>query len=170
MAKFDFKNLDGETRRLMQIEIQSDVKQNKLYLSDRLNETGKANYLTYLIQSVETGDEEAFENLLDISMNFNPSYLRQGNVVKMPSNAATLLCQSEFNRYYIRAICLRAINDGVEQVEIYRARESSWARPESEAKIGTTLSPRDLLEDLRNSIGVEPNLLPEINSGLSVKI
>ena len=88
----------------------------------------------------------------------------------MPSNASTLLSQSEFNRYYIRAICLKAITAGEEFVTIYRARESSWSRPESEARIGAKILAKELLEDLRNSIGIEPKLLPEINSGLSVEM
>lgn len=170
MAKFDFRNLDEETRQLMLSEIQSDIEHNKLYVSDRLNDIGKTNYPILLIKSVETCDEESLEKLLDISINFNDTYLRQGKPVKMPSNAATLLSQSEFNRYYIRAICLKALNKNIYNIQIYRARESSWVRPESEAKIGTTISAKDLLEDLRNSIGVEPKLFPEINSGLSVKI
>ncbi|MBN7816247.1 hypothetical protein [Algoriphagus pacificus] len=170
MAKFNFQNLDSKTRQLMLSEINSDIEQYRLYLSDRLNSTGRDNYVTYLIKSVMEGDESMLESMLDINTHFNPTYLRQGNPVKMPSNASTLLSQSEFNRYYIRAICLRAVNTGIEAVQIYRARESSWTRPESEAKIGSLISSAELLEDLRNSIGTEPKLFPDINSGLSVKL
>lgn len=170
MAKFNFLNLDAETRRLMLLEIESDLSSQRLYVSDRLNDIGKKSYQNYLIQSVKEGDEESLEKLLDIATHFNSTYLRQGKAVKMPSNASTLLCQSEFNRYYIRAICQRAINDKIETLEIYRARESSWTRQESEAKIGSTISAKDLLQDLRESIGIEPKLFPEINSGLCAKI
>lgn len=170
MAKFNFQNLDSETRRLMLSEIHSDIEHNRLYLSERLNESGRDNYEAYLIKSVTDGDESMLESLLDINSHFNPTYLRQGNPVKMPSNASTLLSQSEFNRYYIRAICLRAVNDGIESVQIYRARESSWTRPESESKIGSQILSKELLEDIRNSIGAEPQLFPDINSGLSVKL
>jgi len=170
MAKFNFLNLDSETRTLMLQEIQSDFENGKLYLSDRLNEIGKENYHPFLVQCVESSDEEVFEQLLTLNEHFNPTYFRQGKPVKMPSNASTLLCSSEFNRYYIRAICIRALNNSIEEVEIYRARESSWTRAESEAKIGTFLSSQDLLDDLRTSIGSEPKLFPEINSGLCLKI
>ena len=151
-------------------EIHSDIEQQRLFLSERLNETGRNNYEAYLIKSVIDGDERMLENLLDINTHFNPIYLRQGNPIKMPSNASTLLSQSEFNRSYIRAICLRAIENGIISVQVYRARESSWSRPESEAKIGSSISAIELLEDLRNSIGKEPKLFPDINSGLSVKL
>lgn len=170
MAKFIFKNLDGKTRELMLSEIKYDIDRNQLYVSDRLNSKGREKYESFLRDSVTSGDEESFERLLDINTVFNPSYLRQGSPVKMPSNASMILCQSEFNRFYIRAICIRALNDGKNVVQIYRARESSWKRPESEAKIGRSISANDLLDDLRTSIGSEPKLFPEINSGLSVTL
>ena len=151
-------------------EINSDIENGVLYYSDRLNNLGKENYQQYLIDSATSTDEEELEKMLDINTHFNVTYLRQGKPVKMPTNASTLLSQSEFNRFFIRAICLKAINDGIDNVEIYRARESSWSRPESEAKIGTFISAKDLLEDLRNSIGKEPKLFPEINSGLCIKL
>jgi len=170
MANFTFLNLDEKTRNLMLNEINSDISSNKLYLSNRLNQNGKDKYSNYLIESVKNGNEETFTNLLVQGNNFNETELIQGKSKKVPSNAATLLCQSEFNRYYIRAICLRALNQDQNEIEIYRGRESSWARPESELLIGTSLNATDLLEDLRNSIGISPKLFPEINSGLTVKI
>ncbi|WP_056219141.1 hypothetical protein [Chryseobacterium sp. Leaf201] len=170
MANFTFLNLDEETRKLMLDEINSDISNGKLYLSNRLNQNGKDNYQNYLLESVENGDEETFTNLLIQSSNFNDTEIVQGKSKKVPSNAASLLCQSEFNRYYIRAICLRAMNQNQDEVKIYRGRESSWTRPESEVLIGTSLNATDLLEDLRNSIGISPQLFPEINSGLTIKI
>ncbi len=170
MAKFNFLNLDSDTRKLMLSEIQTDIENGELYKSERLNQIGQKNYESYLLKSVSQGDEEMLENHLDIRTHFNSTYLRQGKPVKMPSNASKLLSQSEFNRFYIRAICLKAMNKNKELVEIYRARESSWTRPESEAKIGTFISANELLDDLRSSIGREPKLFPDINSGLSVKL
>lgn len=170
MAKFNFLNLDDETRKLKLSEIMSDIENGRLYLSDRLNDLGKIKYGSYLIEAATSFDEKHLEDILDLRSHFNSTYLRQGKEVKMPVNASTLLCQSEFNRYYIRAICLRAINSDLETVKVYRARESSWTRPESEVKIGTTILAMDLLDDLRTSIGIEPKLFPEINSGLSVKL
>ncbi len=168
--KFDFENLDDDTRELMLSEIRNDIEQENLYISERLTDLGKENYASFLLDAAKDGDEETFQILLDSGIHFNSTFLRQGNPVKMPSNASQLLAQSEFNRYYIRAICLKAIMNNIVNVEIYRARQSSRSRPESEAKIGQFLSAKELLEDLRISIGIEPRILPEVNSGLSVKI
>lgn len=170
MAKFNFLNLNPDVRTLMLSEINTDIETDNFYVSERLNTAGKEKYAGFLIDSVTNSDEVSFEALLDLTTHFNPTYLRQGKPVKMPSNASSLLCQSEFNRYYIRAVCAHAIANDINEVEIYRARESSWSRPESEAKIGNKISAQDLLDDLRSSVGAEPKLMPEVNSGLSVKI
>ncbi|MGB7528974.1 hypothetical protein [Sphingobacterium cellulitidis] len=170
MANFTFLNLDEETRKLMLDEINSDISKDKLYFSDRLSINGRENYTPFLLKSVKNGTEETFTNLMTQNDNFNETEVVQGKSKKVPNNAASLLCQNEFNRYYIRAICLRAINHKQEEIEIYRGRASSWARPESEMLIGTRLNAEDLLEDLRNSIGTSPKLFPEINSGLTVKL
>lgn len=147
-----------------------DIDESKLYESARLNSFGASNYSDYLLQSAKKGDEETFELLLDINTCFNPSDLSKGKPSKMPKNSSKLLCQSEFNRFYIRAVCRKSILEDKEFVEVYRARESSWSRSESESKIGALLSAKELLDDLRNSIGVSPTILPEVNSGLSVKL
>ena len=167
-TKFDFWNLDDEVRELMLSEINSDIENNRFFISRRLNQKGKDVFADYLIRSVEDGDEKTFEEMLDIDYYFEEYEFRNNDLVSMPSNASKLLCQTVFNRYYIRAVCLKAIQDGIEDVEIYRARESSNKRYESEMRIGDLVNAEELLEDLRN-FGT-PTLIPEINSGLSVTI
>jgi len=84
-----------------------------------------------------------------------------------------VLAESEFNRYYIRALARRAIEDGISELVIYRAKPVTNPRPESEARIETSLPPQDLLDDLRSHLGDErPSLgVPSgPNSGLSVRL
>jgi hypothetical protein len=40
----NYRNLDGRTRKLMLAEIERDIAEGKLYLSDNLNEEGRAIY------------------------------------------------------------------------------------------------------------------------------
>lgn len=89
----------------------------------------------------------------------------------MPSNAHETLSEGEFNRFYIRALCLRAINEGRE-LEVYRAKQVSNPRPDFQMMIGRIVDAETLLNDLRKNIGVDSALgLPNgPNSGLSVKI
>ncbi|QIK54463.1 hypothetical protein G7051_08965 [Dysgonomonas sp. HDW5B] len=170
MSKFNFLDLTDDVRQLMVEEINNDIAEEKLYISERLNEAGKEVYPNFLLETAIQGNEELLTSLLESDEYFNSTYLRQNKPVKMPSNAASLLAQSEFNRFYIRAVCRASINQNISEVEIYRARESSWARAGSEDQIGEKILAEDLLKDLRTSIGVQPQILPEINSGLSVKL
>ena len=168
MVDFKFENLTSSVREKMVSEIDSDIQNEQLYISNRLNEEGKIKFPELLKDSALNYNEKGLsENLNGF---FNTQEEVNGKIKKVPSNASTLLSQSEFNRFYIRAVCLEAIEKKDENVKIYRARESSWSRPESEALIGNTVNANELLTDLRESIGVSPKLLPEINSGLSVKL
>jgi hypothetical protein len=170
MSTFNFSNLTDDVRQLMLDEVEFDNERDKVYISGRLNEEGRKAYFNFLIKAIENGNELTLQVDLENGDYFNETELRKDKTVKVPSNAAQLLAQSEFNRFYIRAVCLKAIEKKFEFVEIYRGRESSWKRPESELKIGTKVGAKLLLEDLRATIGTDPEILPEINSGLSVKV
>ncbi len=47
MANFDFVNLTQEVREFMVSEINDDIVNSKLYISDRLNEEGKKHIPNY---------------------------------------------------------------------------------------------------------------------------
>ena len=88
----------------------------------------------------------------------------------MRKDAAAVMAEGEFNRFYIRALCIRAIDEGRE-LEIYRARPSAKPDEASEAKIGDKPDPKALLADLRTSPGVGTALgLPRPGSGVSVRL
>jgi hypothetical protein len=93
-------------------------------------------------------------------------------VARVPITAAETLGEGEFNRFYIRALCVHAINDGIKTLIVYRAKVVANARVESEMKIDTGVDPVRLLGDLRNNPGVDTALgLPAgPNSGLSVRL
>ncbi len=87
-------------------------------------------------------------------------------------NAHVVLAEGEFNRFYIRGLCARALAEGIDEVEVCRARTSALPRPLSEERIGKRLKAATLLEDLRKHAYVETALgVPGgANSGLSVRI
>ena len=74
-----------------------------------------------------------------------------------------ILAESEFNRFYIRALARRAIEDGIPHLIVYRAKLVRNPRPESEALVETTLPAEALLADLRAhaqqppTLGVQPD-------------
>jgi hypothetical protein len=172
-----YRNLDERTRNLMLSEIERDVTSNKLFLSDNLNPQGEHDYPDLLRNAVKTGTDVTLAADIKSRLNTHekPRQLKTGAFSKPPvmrSNAHEMLAEGEFNRFYIRAVCLRAIEDGIAQVIVYRGKQVEHARSASEAKIGQAVSAKQLLDDLRASIGVDTALgLPAgPNSGLSVHL
>ncbi|MBL7086120.1 MAG: hypothetical protein ISS28_03315 [Candidatus Cloacimonetes bacterium] len=172
---FNLASLE-EVRDEMITEIKSDMDGRKLYISDRLNEEGKRRYPSLLLEAARTGNIESFINSLGMQY-FNTHYLRKKpkggyTEAKMPHNANITLCEGEFNRFYIRAVCVKALRTGQKFVTAYRARSSTNPRPESIAIEGKQFDAEELLLDLRENIGVDTalGLPPGPNSGMSVKL
>jgi len=173
--KFNFNNLDEQTREFMISEIKSDIDNERLYLSKRFNEKGIELYPNLLIDAVSSGDEET----LAIALNDNDCFLdkepRNGKngitYAKVPVTASITLAESEFNRFYIRGLALKS-QENKQRLRVYRARFSDNPRAESEMIIGNEVDADILLNDLRSNIGVDTALgLPSgPNSGLSVEL
>lgn len=171
---FNLYNLN-DIRYEMISEIHADIEKRIIYISDRLNVIGKSKYLDILLQAAKHGTVESFIDKLNLSY-FNSHYSRKlpsGGMtsVKMPSNANVSLCEGKFNRYYIRGLCIKAIANG-RRIVVYRARHSNNPRTESEKIIGKEFDPQQILNDLRNNIGVDTafGLPPGPNSGVSAKM
>jgi hypothetical protein len=91
---------------------------------------------------------------------------------RIPPTAPDTMSEGEFNRFYVRALCRRAIEENIPTLIIYRAKSVVKPRTDSELKIGTSVNPGQILQDLRTSPGLEPalGLPPGPNSGLSAKL
>jgi hypothetical protein len=173
-----FENLDDRTRQLMLDEMEYDIAQNQLHISPFLSGQGQRDYTNLLREALEDGNDETLaQNLREHRriLRTLPKRNPKGgySISATPENAAQVLAESEFNRYYIRALARRAIEDGIQELVIYRAKPVTNPRPESEARVETTLSAEELLEDLRSHPGDEPPTLgvpSGPNSGLSVRL
>ena len=173
----EYRNLDERTRTLMLEEIDRDSASGSLYLGDNLTPEGKAEYPDLLRAAAREGNDETLANEIRGRLNAfeKPRKLKSGGLSeppKMRSNAHEMLAEGEFNRFYIRALCRRAIDEGKPHVIVYRAKAVEHARSASEAMIGQTLPAVDLLRDLRAHPGVDTalRLPPGPNSGLSAHL
>ncbi|RPI16912.1 MAG: hypothetical protein EHM58_10905 [Ignavibacteriae bacterium] len=171
-----FRNLNGTTRQLMLDELNYDIKNDNLYVSNRLNSKGVVQYPKLLEKSFTEGTEFSLATELDENACFGATYQRKTkngfSTVKMPYDAPFTLAEGEFNRFYIRALCFRALNENC-YLRIYRAKEVLTPRPESTAIIGEIIMDvKELLNDMRNNIGTTTLLgVPAgPNSGLSVEL
>ncbi|WP_373530485.1 hypothetical protein [Nostoc sp.] len=171
-----FENLDERTRPFIRSEVELDITNSKLYISKRLSEIGGKDYVNLLKEAITSYDEAWFAQQLSLNgrINLTEQRKKQGGytTVKIPETAAETLAEGEFNRFYIRGLCLRALDDGISDLEVYRAKAVMNPRPNSQAKIGTKVKAEKLLEDLRVNLGIDTALgLPNgPNSGLSVKL
>lgn len=170
-------NLDETTRKHMLSELEDDVAKGVLYLSPRLSPRGRLDYAELLRQALNEAHDDWLANSLRGSGRLLLEEQRRKpkggyTTARVPVTAPDTLAEGEFNRYYVRGLCLRAIESGVTELVVYRAKEVATPRRESEAKIGTRVDPRVLLEDIRTHPGVDTalRLPPGPNSGLSVRL
>ena len=171
----EYKNLDDQNRALMLAETERDIASNTLFLSDNLSPQGKMDYPALLKSAATNGNDVTLAAEIKSRLNSHekPRKLKSGGFSKAPvmrSNAHEMLAEGEFNRFYMRALCLRAIESGASHVVVYRAKSVQNARSESERKIGQQVPAESLLQDLRTHAGVDTalGLPPGPNSGLSV--
>jgi hypothetical protein len=167
---FVFPDLDSRTRAFMVEEISHDRLHGTLYISKRLTPVGAANYGQHLEDAARMGDELTLAAQLRQPGQLRELEPRGMGLARVPHNAAEVLAEGEFNRFYIRALCRRAIEDGVDELIVFRSKPVENPRPHSLAKVGSAVGPHRLLTDLRTHPGTDTalGLPPGPGSGLSV--
>jgi len=170
-----YESLNIETRALMLKEFNSDISSGNIYLSKRFNDNGVKYFVELMTKHIQDGHDESLAQDLKSKGCFKTHEERNSKKgiisVKVPENAHQTFSEGEFNRFYIRALCLRSIEEK-KQLQVYRGRHSENPRPESEALIGAIIDPVSLLDDLRLNIGIDTALgLPSgPNSGLTIRL
>lgn len=152
-------------------ELERDLSERAIFYDSRLTEKGRTVYLRVLMAALESGTPESFSEAILANSLLNPTETRdvgEGRVVqaKVSKIAHRNIGEAEFNRYYMRAICLKAIDQNADEVEVYRARPSTNPRPDA----ADSKNARELLEHLRTTDISVPGSFPGPNSGRSVRI
>jgi hypothetical protein len=170
-----YANLDADTRAFGLDE----VKVGHLYFSPRLTAAGVEQWPRILSEALDRQDDDwlARQILERGLLNAQESYTRNGKSFTRAINkphAAQQLAEGEFNRFYLRGLCRRALRDNIPHLIVYRAKAVSQPRAESEAKIGSAIAVNELLAALRTSdfVSIEDTLrVPGgPNSGLSARL
>lgn len=173
-----YANLDAETRGYMIEEIDMAVADKSIYLSPWLSPKGLQDWAKLLRAAAEKGTDDTLAGELRKESRVNVMAQRRKpkstemTSYRVPDTAPMTMAEGEYNRFYCRGLCRRAIANGISHLEVYRAKHVDQPRPGSEEKIGTQVDPKAILEDLRTSPGVEPTLglPPGPNSGLTLKL
>lgn len=170
-------NLNDHVRDLMLDEVEHDLRNGTLFVSPRLSNTGHQNYVTLLKEAVRQHDDawlaEQLSQLCRVERTEHRRKPKGGfTIARVPVTAARSIAESEFNRYYMRGLCRMAIEAGVSELIVYRAKRVANPRPASQERVGTRVGAQALLEDLRAHPGTETALgiPPGPNSGLSVRL
>src|SRR5215208_1094334 len=170
-----YENLDPTTRRYAHAELNADLENGAFHLSERLRPTAIADYQRLLSEALRYYDDRWLEeHASDLLIDVESRRTRSGGTTtaKIPQMAARMLAEGDFNRYYMRAVCMRAIEEGRQIVEVYRARLSLEPRPESAELEGRRLPAAEVLDHLRGPLSADASVAPlgRTNSGLSVRL
>jgi hypothetical protein len=170
-----YQNLDPTTRRHAIAELDHDLANGAFHASERLRPTAIQEYECLLRESLRYYDDLWLEERAsDLLVDFEPRRTPSGGqtTAKIPQMAARMLAEGDFNRYYMRGVALRAIEEQRQVVEVYRARLSLEPRPESAELEGHRLPAREVLDHLRGLSIDDPatTRLGRPNSGLSVRL
>ncbi|MEG8045772.1 hypothetical protein QP175_05805 [Sphingomonas aerolata] len=161
----------------MAAEIDLDISNGRLYISNYLNAQGCENWPRLLRTAAENGTDDSLAAAI-VAHRCLKTHVERAKpkggftIAAVPYTDHETMGEGEFNRYYSRGLCRRAIDEGVPLLEVYRAKTVAQAREASQAKIGMQVDPSVILNDLRNTQGVEPalGLPPGPNSGLTLRI
>jgi hypothetical protein len=166
-----YDSLDARVRAAMVEEIDHDEKHNNLYLSARLNGPGRLAWPGLIRDAATNHDDRWLAAELRSRRYLSGSEHRAGRRVSTPINAAVTLAEGEFNRFYMRGLCLVVLEDGQVEVEIYRAKPVANPRSRSQALVGRRVAAADLLHDIRSSVGdcTIRGIPAGPNSGISVR-
>lgn len=168
-----FTFLDAITRKCMLDEFNHDIDSESCFLSKRFSDFGNKHYIAIMPDQILNGNDDSLSEELKKADCFKTheerTTIKGISLVKVPVTASQTFSEGEFNRFYIRALCVRAIAENRE-LEIYRARHSENPRADSLSLIGQKVNPAKLLKDLRDNKGVDTSLgMPNgPNSGLSI--
>src|ERR671915_487349 len=147
-----YENLDPTTRRHALAELDKDLASGDFHVSERLRPTAIGEYQRHLHEAIRYYDDRWLEeHASDLLVDFEHRRTRSGGqtTAKLPDMAARMLAEGDFNRYYMRGLALRAIEEGRQVVEAYRARFSLEPRVESSELEGRRLPATDVLSHLR---------------------
>lgn len=163
-----YEHLNERVRAHMVEELDLDLEGGRgVYISKRFNERGRELWPELLREALAHGTDISLEEALWANDCFK--FHHKGS--RVAETAGQTLAEDQFNRYYLRALCRIAQEDGIGQVEVIRAGHVSQPRFSSNALIGALLDVGPLLESLRsNHVSKALGLRPGANSRLSARL
>lgn len=168
-----FPDFDEITRLLMVSELERDINNGLFYEPVSMQKSYIPVYKRMLKSVFEKGSVETLRTGFTMSF-FKPKDQRGR---KISDSIKGMIAFSDFNRYYIRALLLRAIEEN-KSLAVYRAKQSANERMESKLSLRTIYSSKvqlqkllEITRDYRILFNLNPPLeILKPNSGLSLRL
>ena len=166
-------NLNDIIRKLMHHKVEYDAQRGKIFLRPRLNRTGQITYVAKVKHAIDSQD--AAWRAEQLHGHFDLIELRNSKkgtiTADIPNNANEMIAESEFNCFHVRALCLFAIEKEVKHLIVCRTKHGSSTKPTLKVKVGGSIDPEKLLNDLRENVGRKTRFgTGEASSSLSVRL
>jgi hypothetical protein len=160
--KYELKHLNdelaSEIRPLTLAELLWSLEHQKLYYSKQFTAHGHGEYPRILMDALTSGTPDTLDEALNQPGIFKPNTSRR---------SAQSFIWDEFNKYYMRALCLWVLTHPGHELVVVRGRMSEHHRDSSDARLGRREDPKKFLEVLRETPKVNPF---GANSGLTLTI
>jgi hypothetical protein len=147
-----------EIRPLMLAELLWSLEHQKLYYSKQFAAHVHDEYPRILMDALTSGTPDTLDEALNQPGIFRPN---------TPRRSAQSFIWDEFNKFYMRALCLWVIMHPGHEVVVVRGRVSEHHRGSSDAQLGRKEDPKKFLEVLRETPEINPF---GANSGLTLTI
>jgi hypothetical protein len=148
---FSFEELDNMTRRCMLEEFRAEQSSSSPppFRPTNLTPEGGAVFTEIMERALLGGDEQTLAH--DLAQ---PSYwntvtmeMRKGKLVPVRhkvSDLARRFADTDFNTWYVRGLCKRLLDEGLEECEVYRAGPAYQRRVECIALEGRRFPVREI--------------------------
>lgn len=165
-----YKDICPEVRALMIDEINLDG--DGLYRSAYFTPAGVAAWKNMLVESCRSGSDVSLAAAIKSGpylLSRHPRRTKNGiSFASVPFDAHETIAESNFSRFYLRALCRFALSKGMESLIGYRAMAVATPRAGSQQKIGAHFDAAVTLADLRATMSSAPlgGMPPGVGSGI----
>src|SRR5258708_6522860 len=122
-----YANLDQETRTFMVDEINMAAADGSIYISPWLTPKGAKDWVELLLGAAKSGNDDSLAAALRMADRIRETAERKKpsggmTTYRVPHTASHTMAEGEFNRFYVRGLCRKAIAAGISNLVIYRAK------------------------------------------------
>ena len=148
----EYEELDETTRKCMLAEFESELR-SRPYRLKTLSDEGWRQFPQLVKDAIRNGDDDSLAQALYRPAFFQDTQRKTRNsMTKVRTNtdsASKRLALTEFNTLYVRGLCRRLMDEGVELCQVYRAADVDQPRCECTAWEGQDFPVKKVYEGHR---------------------